>query len=76
MDESMIAEDLSIGAASGPPAAASSPRSHHDASDPALLPDPSPLPMPEQDFSAMPPREWPKRRGPSIPRTAVFLGAA
>ena len=72
----MIADDLAIGAASGPPAAASSPRSHHDASDPALLPDPSALRMPEQDFSAKPPREWPKRRGPSIPRTAVFLGAA
>jgi membrane glycosyltransferase len=52
------------------------PRSHHDASDPSLLPAPSPLRMPEQDFSSSPPRLWPKRRGPSIPRTAVFLGAA
>lgn len=49
---------------------------HHDASDPALLPDAAPLPMPEQDFSAFPQRIWPKRRGPGIPRTAVFLGAA
>ena len=52
------------------------PRSHHDASDPSLLPTPSPLRMPEQDFSGVTPRLWPKRRGASIPRTAVFLGAA
>ncbi len=52
-----------------------SPRLHHDASDPALLPAPAPLEMPEQDLSHLPARYWPRRRGPSIPRTAVFLGA-
>lgn len=63
-------------AARAPAAGDHAPPVHYDASDPALLPDPVPLPMPEQDFSARPPRIWPRRRGPSIPRTAVFLGAA
>lgn len=49
---------------------------HHDASDPALLPPPAPLAMPEQNFSDPPSRLWPRRRGPGVPRTAVFLGAA
>ena len=70
----MSLDDVERGAA--PVNADTPPRSHHDASDPSLLPAPSPLRMPEQDFSASPPRLWPKRRGPSIPRTAVFLGAA
>ncbi|MBX9861521.1 MAG: glucans biosynthesis glucosyltransferase MdoH [Hyphomicrobium sp.] len=74
MDPSMSLDDVERGAA--PVNAETPPRSHHDASDPSLLPAPSPLRMPEQDFSASPPRLWPKRRGPSIPRTAVFLGAA
>ena len=51
------------------------PLSHLDASDPALLPEGTPIEMPEQDFSAEAARRWPRRRGPSIPRTAVFLGA-
>ncbi|HRN85038.1 MAG TPA: glucans biosynthesis glucosyltransferase MdoH, partial [Hyphomicrobium sp.] len=51
------------------------PLSHLDASDPALLPEGTPVEMPEQDFSAEVARRWPRRRGPSIPRTAVFLGA-
>lgn len=74
----MSATDLALGSASGPPAAAPqrSPISFHDASDPALLPEPAPLDMPAQNFSQRPERVWPKRRGPSIPRTAVFLGAA
>ncbi|WP_291176568.1 glucans biosynthesis glucosyltransferase MdoH [Hyphomicrobium sp.] len=75
----MIAEDPAVGAADGTPAASSSPRSpvaFHDASDPALLPEPAPLEMPTQDFSARPERIWPRRRGPGIPRTAIFLGAA
>jgi membrane glycosyltransferase len=40
------------------------------------LPEAAVLDMPEQDFSSRPTRAWPKRRGPGIPRTAVFLGAA
>jgi len=71
----MIAQDPASGAEHGAAVSARPPRSHHDASDPALLPEPAPLDMPEQDFSAKPAREWPHRRGPSIPRTAVFLGA-
>ena len=63
----MIAEERTAVAARAP--------SHHDASDPALLPEGAPLEMPEQDFSARPARLWPRRRGPGIPRTAVFLGA-
>lgn len=75
----MSAEDLAVAAAEGsaaplPPSRSDS--SFHDASDPALLPEPSPLEMPAQDFSERPQRLWPRRRGPAIPRTAVFLGAA
>ena len=71
----MSAEDP---AAEGPVAAppSRSPIPFHDASDPALLPEQAPLDMPTQDFSARPERVWPRRRGPGIPRTAVFLGAA
>jgi len=76
----MSAEDPETGAAEGPAAAIAPPRSqisfHHDASDPALLPEPAPLDMPAQDFSRRAERVWPRRRGPGIPRTAVFLGAA
>jgi len=70
----MSAEDLAVDAAGGPEAAAS-PRPFHDASDPSLLPADAPLAMPVQSFSVEASRIWPKRRGPSIPRTAVFLGA-
>ncbi|HEX2843230.1 glucans biosynthesis glucosyltransferase MdoH [Hyphomicrobium sp.] len=74
----MIADDIVTGAAgaSGSPAAPRSPRPYLDASNPTLLPESSSLEMPDQDFSARPAREWAKRRGSSIPRTAVFLGAA
>ncbi len=78
MDESMTAEDIAPGAGEGA-AVQAAPRSQvsfHDASDPALLPEAAPLEMPVQSFSARPARVWPKRRGPGIPRTAVFLGAA
>lgn len=73
----MSAQDLAGGAAEGPhtPVQPSS-TLHYDASDPALLPEPKPIEMPLQDFSTLPPRTWPRRRGPAIPRTAVFLGAA
>lgn len=50
--------------------------SHIDASDPRLMPEGSPIEMPEQDFSQRAARLWPRRRGPVIPRVAVFLGAA
>jgi membrane glycosyltransferase len=83
MDKTMSAENLVIGAAEESSAASTAPRplGHdapvvHDASDPALLPGSAPLAMPAQDFSARAERVWPQRRGPSIPRTAVFLGAA
>jgi membrane glycosyltransferase len=69
MDKSMIAEDAAVGAAGKLRAPV------HDASDPALLPAPAPLSMPAQNFSEKPARVWPHRRGPGIPRTAVFLGA-
>jgi membrane glycosyltransferase len=69
MDKSMIAEDPAVGAAGKPHAPV------HDASDPALLPASAPLSMPAQNFSEKPARVWPRRRGPGIPRTAVFLGA-
>lgn len=74
----MTAEDLASGAVEGvaAPVAPRSQLTFHDASDPALLPEPAPLEMPAQDFSARPERVWPRRRGPGIPRTAVFLGAA
>lgn len=74
----MIAEDPSVGAADKAAAPDSAPRSptFHDASDPSLLPAAAPLAMPAQDFSERPARVWPRRRGPGIPRTAVFLGAA
>lgn len=74
----MTAEDIAPGAGEGA-AVQAAPRSQvsfHDASDPALLPEAAPLEMPVQSFSARPARVWPKRRGPGIPRTAVFLGAA
>jgi len=74
----MTAEDMATGSVDGAatPAPSRSPISFHDASDPALLPEPAPLAMPAQDFSTRPVRVWPRRRGPGIPRTAVFLGAA
>jgi len=72
----MIADDLVIGPPSTAEAPARQARLHHDASDPALLPEGAPLSMPEQDFSVRQPRVWPKRTGRGIPRTAVFLGAA
>ncbi len=79
----MSAENLVKGATEGLSAASAAPRPAsyeasvvHDASDPALLPTSAPLAMPAQDFSARPERVWPRRRGSSIPRTAVFLGAA
>jgi membrane glycosyltransferase len=77
MDESMTAEDIAPGAGEGAAAQAAprAPISFHDASDPALLPETAPLEMPVQSFSARPERVWPARRGPGIPRTAVFLGA-
>lgn len=50
--------------------------SHIDASDPRLIPEGSPIEMPEQDFSQQTPRLWPRRRGSVIARVAVFLGAA
>ena len=72
-----MAENLAADAGDGMVAAgpSSRPPVYHDASDAALLPEMSPLPMPEQDFSSMPARVWPRRRGPGIPRTAIFLGA-
>lgn len=76
MDASMTAEDTVPGSVEGTAAPAPSQVSFHDASDPGLLPEPAPLAMPVQDFSARPDRVWPRRRGPGIPRTAVFLGAA
>ncbi len=74
----MTAEDLVPGAVDGAsaPAPPRSQTTFHDASDPTLLPEPAPLEMEAQDFSAHPERVWPMRRGPGIPRTAVFLGAA
>lgn len=51
------------------------PLSHIDASDPRLVPEGTPIDMPEQDFSKRAARLWPRRRGPIIPRVAVFLGA-
>ncbi|MGE3231337.1 MAG: glucans biosynthesis glucosyltransferase MdoH [Hyphomicrobium sp.] len=74
----MSAEDLAVDAAGGLEAADEpSPQpAFHDASDPSLLPADAPLAMPPQSFSERASRIWPKRRGPSIPRTAVFLGAA
>lgn len=81
----MIADDLVMDAANASPASTSpprpraEPRAHQprlDASDPALLPEGEPIEMPTQDFGTRPVREWPKRRGSIIPRTAVFLGAA
>ncbi len=72
----MIADNQVVGTAGAADVARPAPPLHHDASDPSLLPPGSPIEMPEQDFSAIPQREWPKRRGSSIPRTAVFLGAA
>jgi len=71
----MIAEDL-VDAAAGQGAARRPAPLHHDASDPALLPEAAPVEMPEQDFSRRPARLWTSRRGAAIPRTAVFLGTA
>jgi membrane glycosyltransferase len=77
MDESMTADSVAPAALQGSATARGEPaNTYFDASDPALLPEAAPLPMPEQDFAARATRIWPKRRGPSIPRTAVFLGAA
>ena len=75
----MIADDLVRGnggqAAGVVRPARPLPLSHIDASDPGLLPEGKPMDMPEQDFSQPAARLWPRRRGPAIPRTAVFLGA-
>lgn len=80
MDKGMIANDLlrddgnSVSGVIRP--GRSLPLSQIDASDPGLLPDGTPLDMPEQNFSTPVQRLWAQRRRAVIPRVAVFLGAA
>lgn len=64
----------------GPPYAAAPPPATpeaRDASDPALLPPTSPLPMPAQDFEAPvhPPRRT-RSASSWVPRAAIFAGTA
>lgn len=78
MDESMNDKEPAVGAAdsSSMPVPPRPESLHHDASDPALLPDAAPLAMPVQDFSERRGQVSRRQGGASLPRMAVFLGAA
>lgn len=57
-----------------PAAAKPHPLVHHDASNPALLPDPAPLAMPEQNFATRSAVSRTPAPGASIARLAVLFG--